>query len=68
MYWSRSKNMWLPVAPPTPEAMFAARNAAAEVANGRNETAAALRHQVESLAGRHAHGRCSAASPNRAAG
>jgi soluble lytic murein transglycosylase-like protein len=33
MYWSRSKNMWLPVAPPSPAAMLAARTAATEVAD-----------------------------------
>ena len=31
MYWNRSKNMWIPVAPPSPAAMVAARTAAAEV-------------------------------------
>jgi len=44
MYWSHSKNMWLPVAPPTPEAMFNARNAAAEVAS--RVAAAPRRHKA----------------------
>ncbi len=44
MYWSRSARRWIPVAPPGPAAMSAARSAAAEVS--RRVAAAPSRHDA----------------------
>jgi soluble lytic murein transglycosylase-like protein len=44
MYWSRSARRWIPVAPPSPAAMSAARSAAAEVS--RRLAAAPARHDA----------------------
>jgi soluble lytic murein transglycosylase-like protein len=45
MYWSRSARRWIPVTPPSPAAMSAARSAAAEVS--RRVAAAPVRHDAK---------------------